>query len=640
MTSTVNNSFPWQKKDILFPNEPSYLRIDWIKNIPGEQLKNKKQWRLLAIPIIFLLLILVIFAFFQKKSPFRTFCDTLFIEEISGDTLSLHYTLAQPEKYNIDTDTVSLPLYDKKTSLANYKKLETTYAQLLEFDPETLSEEEKYTHQLLSKALSHELEGKQYFYLQEVFSPSGGSQLQYAILMAEYPFRSKKDIQDYLELLKLTPSYFESLCDFEEEKVARGFGMADYSLNKVIDQCHTLISEDAIQNNNHFLITTFNERITEALSKKHITKKEADEFAAINKQYLSTYVLPAYENLADTLSSFMGQGKNENGLGCFSDGNAFYEWLFKTSTGSDIPVEKAYKILAKDYYETMLTLNEKLTLFQEKTTLTNEDLSYFPITSSQEILTDLQKQMTTDFPSVTSSFDVPLLPATIKEVSPALEEFSAPAYYMVPPIDDNSSNSIYVNRSTVPEGLELYTTLAHEGYPGHLYQTTYYQTLCPKNDIAPLRNILNYSGYVEGWALYTEFLSYSYAAELLTDKTGNEDYLLLYELYQLERKASLSMLTLLDIGIHYYGMDFDRTKELLSTHGIYKEEDVREIFEYVVEEPANYPKYYWSYLEILSLKEAAKEQMGEYYSDYAFHRFFLECGPSDFTTLLIKLKEE
>lgn len=602
-------------------------------------MNNKKRMGLFITPII-LLLILTFFFLLQKKSPFRDFCDTFFTEQICDDTLSLHYTLAHPEKYDIPTDTVTLPLYSKKQSLSDYQNLENTIAALSKFDPEKLSDEEKLTHSLLTNALSHELDGKNFFYLQEVFSPSGGSQLQYPILMAEYPFRCKKDILDYLELLKQTPTYFDSLCTFEKEKVSRGFGMADYSLDKVITQCRAIISQSEIDSGEHFLITTFSDRINDALSQKYITPEEAEEYTSLNKEYLSSYVLPAYKNLADAMSDFSGQGKNENGLSYFTDGKKYYEWLFKTSTGSDTSVENAYKTLAKDYYNTILTLDKKLSSFQSDCQMTTKELSYFPLTDSEEILSDLQKQMSSDFPSVTSSFDLPLLPATIKEVSPALEEYTAPAYYMVPPMDDNSSNSIYVNHASIPEGLELYTTLAHEGYPGHLYQTTYYQTLCREKDIPPLRNMLNYMGYVEGWALYTEFLSYDYASELLVSKTKNENYRLLYEIYQLERRASLSMLTLLDIGIHYYGLDFERSKELLATHGIRKEEDARDIFEYIVEEPANYCKYYWGYMEILSLKEAAKKQMGEYYSDYAFHRFFLECGPADFTTLHEKLKEE
>ena len=415
--------------------------------------------------------------------------------------------------------------------------------------------------------------------------------------------------------------------------------MADFSLNKVIEQCNTIIDNESLKNGEHFLITTFSERISQALSKKYITKKEAEEYLRLNKEYLSTYVLPAYLSLADTLKSFSGQGKNQNGLCFFAEGKDYYEWLFKTSTGSDVSVEDAYRTLSKDYYNTMLTLDKKLEEFQNSSTLKGTDLSFFPLSDYEEILTDLQTRMSSDFPTVTASFNIPSLPASVKEVSPALEEYSAPAYYMLPPIDDNSTNSIYVNQSSVPKGLDLYTTLAHEGYPGHLYQTTYYQTYCNKEDVPYLRSILNYLGYVEGWALYTEFISFDYAADLLVSETEKDDYRLLCELYQLERRASLSLLTLLDIGIHYYGLNYERTKELLSTHGIYDEEYVHEIYEYIVEEPTNYAKYYWGYTEILNLKEEAREQMGEYYTDYAFHSFLLECGPADFSTLRLELQK-
>ena len=597
---------------------------------------HKKKIFCFLIPSILLTLFLLTVWIITKKEPFRNFCDTIFVEELQGDTLSLHYTLACPEKYNIDTERTSLPLYSVQNALSNYKKTQTYYDKLQTFLPEDLSNNDLYTHTLLTKSLSHELDGRQYFYLQEVFSPSSGTQIQFPILMAEYPFRCKKDIQDYLELIKLTPTYFSSLCQFEQEKFSKGFGMPDYSLNKVIDQCNTIITEDSLLNNEHFLITTFSERILQAVNDKIITKKEASSFASQNRQYLASYFLPAYENLATSLSSFCGMGNNEAGLSHYADGSDYYEWLFCSITGSEICVKDAYQTLAQDYYNSRIILEKSLHNFQKKNTLTYEDLSYFPLSTSEEMLEHLQKRMTEDFPSSSSIS----LSATVKKVSPAMEDFTAPAYYLLPPLDDNSQNSIYINEASVPNGLQLYTTLGHEGYPGHLYQTTFYQNYRDEQDLPHLRSILNYGGYVEGWALYTEFLAYDYAADLLVEDTGKEDYRLLYNIYATERKASLALLSLLDIGIHYYGMDFERTKKLLADHGITNEDTCREIFEYIVEEPGNYPKYYWGYMEILSLKDTAKEQMGEYYSDYAFHQFFLENGPSDFSTLTQKLKEE
>lgn len=602
---------------------------------------KKFKWR----PILLILFLFTIFLsltlwFAAKRSPFRSFCDTIFIEKIKDDTLGLHFTLAYPGKLGIETKKVSLPLYNRDNALASYQKIKENYETLKSFDVSELTTDEKYTHTLLLKAFSKELTGQQFFYLQEAFSPSGGAQLQYPILMAEYPFRNKDDIENYLQLLKLTPSYFECLCDFETEKASRGFCMADYSLKKVINQCNTIVTKESLRNNEHFLITTFTERINEALQKRFITKKEASDYISMNRQYLISYVLPAYENLAKTLSGFYGVGKNNAGLSHFREGREYYEWLFHLATGSDVSMKTAYETLAKDYYRSLLSLKTDLQRFRSDSSLTEEDLLFFPLTDSEEMLKHLRKEMAGDFPSVTSSFDVPALPATIKEVSPALEDFTAPAYYLVPPLDDNSQNSIYINSSSVPSGLQLYTTLAHEGYPGHLYQTTYYQIYRKEHNQPYLRSILNYGGYIEGWALYTEMLSYSYAAKLLVEETGNKDYELLYDIYSTERLASLSLLSLLDIGIHYYGLDYARVKELLAMHGIQDEDTVSGIFEYIVEEPANYPKYYWSYLEILSLKEEVRQQMGEYYNDYSFHRFFLESGPSDFTSLREKIKEE
>lgn len=577
--------------------------------------------------------------FYCQKNSFKSFCNDLFIEEISGDTLGLHYTVAYPEKFGIENDEAILPIYEKELALASYKNLKDYCDTLQTFDPEKLSIEEQYTQNLLIQSLSDELEGQQFFYLQEMFSPSGGIQIQYPILMAEYPFRRKEDIEDYLTLLQLTPSYFESYCDFTEEKAARGFCMADYSLEKVVSQCKNIVTKEEIENGSHFLITTFAERLENAVEENILSKEEAVHYAAVNKEYLSTYLLPAYEQLAVRLSSFYGSGKNNDGLCYFPEGRSYYEWLFKRTTGSDTSLPKVYKALAQDYYNSMLSLRDDLIAFQNTASLTDEDFTYFTLSDSDEMLKNLTTQMASDFPSVTATFDIPSFSATIKDVSTSLENFTAPAYYLVPPIDDNSHNSIYINQSTAPSGLELYTTLAHEGYPGHLYQTTYYQLYREKHNLPYLRSTLNYGGYVEGWALYVELLSYDYAANLLVEDTGKEDYRLLFDIYRQERRASLAMLSLLDVGIHYYGLTYDRVKELMENHGIYDENTITDIYEYIVEEPGTYPKYYWSYLEILSLKEEAKKQMGDYYSDYAFHQFFLESGPSDFASLKERLKE-
>ncbi len=603
-----------------------------------KQLLRRKPLIILSLTGI-TFVVLAGFFYFQKTS-FRSFCNEIFITEMEQDTLGLHYTIAHPEDFGIKQKEASLPLYEKKEALDSYETLQTHTEKLQTFDPEKLSVEERYTQNLLIHSLSEELNGKQYFYLQEMFSPSGGIQIQYPILMAEYTFRCKDDIEDYLALLKMTPEYFSSYNSFTKEKVARGYGMADFALKKVISQCQTIITREEIQEKKHFLVTTFDERLQKAVQDGIITETESENYRKINTEYLTLYVLKAYENLAKNMESFLGTGKNNDGLCAFKQGKDYYSWLFKRTTGSDTPLEDAYMTLAKDYYNSIEKLRSDLIAFQNTASLTDAEYSYFTLDESDDMLENLMGQMEQDFPSVSATFNIPALPATVKDVSPSLEKFTAPAYYLVPPIDDNSRNSIYINQASAPCGLELYTTLAHEGYPGHLYQTTYYQLYREAENLPYLRSTLNFGGYVEGWALYVELLSYEYASNLLVNDTGKEDYRLLFDIYKQERCASLALLSLLDIGIHYYGMDLARVTELLNDHGITDADTIRGIYEYIIEEPCNYPKYYWGNLEILTLKDLAKKEMGAAYSDYAFHKFFLECGPSDFTSLAERLKEE
>ncbi len=85
---------------------------------------------------------------------------------------------------------------------------------------------------------------------------------------------------------------------------------------------------------------------------------------------------------------------------------------------------------------------------------------------------------------------------------------------------------IYINRASTYTALDLYTTLAHEGYPGHLYQTI----LSGSTTLGSVRNLLNFGGYIEGWATYVEMYAYG-----LSDTDPN-----LAELYRLNRSLTLA----------------------------------------------------------------------------------------------------
>ena len=210
-----------------------------------------------------------------------------------------------------------------------------------------------------------------------------------------------------------------------------------------------------------------------------------------------------------------------------------------------------------------------------------------------------------------------------------MEAYSSPAYYLTPPIDDLWHNTIYLNKPNITDDLTLYTTLAHEGYPGHLYQTVYSQNFLNQQNASCIRSMLHYGGFVEGWAVYVENLSYGYAAQL----TKNEEAAAYIEACRLNRNLHLCLYSYMDIAIHYDGATPEQIGRFLENLGLGQHTNVETIYEYLVEEPCNYLKYYLGYLEFLSLKQQAEELWGTDYSDYRFHKFVLETGPSDFRSL-------
>ncbi len=126
----------------------------------------------------------------------------------------------------------------------------------------------------------------------------------------------------------------------------------------------------------------------------------------------------------------------------------------------------------------------------------------------------------------------------------SLKDFLSPAFYLTPPADVNSPNSIYLNPADEMTGIDLYSTLAHEGFPGHLYQTVSFS----RSDPLLIRHLYAPSGYVEGWATYVESYACRYAARNLDANTQA-----LCRLWYLNRSVHLTLCSLLDLGIHSQG---------------------------------------------------------------------------------------
>lgn len=583
----------------------------------------------LSAAVLFLLLFTGI-----QTLRFQRFTATLFREELEGDTLSMHYILAYPENYGIPGDCASLPVYSKEAQAQMYDQIQTYEHTAKTIPPFLLRQEERLLLTLLTEHWENQKKEAAFPYYAEPLSPSSGIQSSLPILLAEYTFRTKQDVDNYLSLLEQIPAYLEGIADYEKEKAKAGLFMPDTSADKLIEQCYQIMDADQLANDTHFLNTTFEERLQALTGQNLLTKEEEEAYIRQNHSLLLHSVMPAYEALGDQILVLKGAGTNAEGLAHFPKGKEYYALLFAQTTGCDRSVSEVKQLLIKQLEEDTGQLSRILSESPGLLKISVDQL--FPHEESVNYLEDLQNRIKEDFPAMPRSDTLPSY--TVKQVSKSLEDYCSPAFYLTPPIDDMSENSIYINQKDTPGGLELYTTLAHEGYPGHLYQTVYCQLYQQKKHSNPARNLLHYGGYAEGWALYVEMLSYEYGKALLQENGASEDALLLVDAMRLNRSVQLCLYALLDLEIHYDGAGYEAVHDALCKFGITDPAITKNIYEYITEEPANYPKYYVGYLEFNMLKEAAKETWKEDYSDMRFHKMILETGPCPFSVLWERVK--
>ena len=532
---------------------------------------------------------------------FDPFTEDLFRSEVSSNTINLHFTLSHPETFGITDVPITLGNISSESVSASRASLENVLFTLDHFDYDTLSADQQLTYDILSDYLQTELAVTDLTLYDEILRPSTGIQAQLPVLYEEYRFYGKEDIEDYLSLISLTDDYFSQIIEFEQEKANAGLFMSDYACDTIISQC-----EDFTENaEDHYLILTFDHKLDQMTE---LTDAEREAYKAQNADLVREHVLPAYDMLVSALTELLGSGSNNLGLCYFPEGKEYYEYLVYHSTGSSRSVQKLQELVQERRDE---DLANAALLLLENPTLQEASGSALPAgMDSVTALRVLQEQMLQHFPAA------PDTKFTVSYIDECMEDYMAPAFYITSPIDDYEQNSIFINASTDTSSMRYFTTLAHEGFPGHLYQTV----MSYEAGLPPVRFILSFPGYVEGWATYVEMLSYHYAG--LDDQVA--------ELLALNQSALLSLYATTDLGIHYDGWSFADTLSFWKNYGITDQKALREVYELIVEEPAHYLKYYVGYLEFEALREKAKETFGPDYNDIAFHQAVLDIGPAPF----------
>ncbi|MCI8632375.1 MAG: DUF885 domain-containing protein [Lachnospiraceae bacterium] len=543
----------------------------------------------------------------KEQQAFDAFLQEMFADEVTSDTITLHYTLADPEKQGITPPEVTYGEVDfSEEGLAEAKKeLEDSLKELEGFRYRQLTDEQKLNYDVVHELMQTELAFYDHPFLYEPFAYTSGVQANLPITLSEYKLYNQQDVEDYLQLIEQMPAYFQSYLDFERVKSEKGLFMAKGCAEEVIRQCSDFIATPE----ENLLIETFNDRVAQVPG---LSQQQIEAYQKMNYDAVLSYVIPTYEEVIRVFKELQGTGKNELGLSHLEGGKEYYEYLLKSNVGTSKTPEEVIALLESAMEE---RLGELYAFFME-----HQDV-YYAYIEKEDIYGDLDpKEAIQHFQEVFSDRfpEIPPIEFKVSPVHKSLEASVSPAFYMTPAMDDYHNNSIYINGGTESMG-SLWATFAHEGIPGHMYQFVYFLSQEPE----PIRALLSFSGYQEGWATYVEMMSYDYYD---FEDPG------FATLERINGELNLLVSARLEIGINYEGWTLEETQTYLSDNG-YDASAAEGVMEYVIAEPANYQMYCTGWLEFEELRGYAETALQERFDESEFHKIILEAGPCQFDVL-------
>lgn len=544
-----------------------------------------------------------------KKEDFDTFIEKMPSLVLSDDDMNLEFTFQDPSNYGFEEQLLTLPYSNEKSYKKSKKESEKILKELKTFDYDKLSDDQKLTYDILEDYLQRSSYQYEYYDLDNSYLGSFVSfQAQLPLLLSEYTFERQNDLDSYFNMLETSEETFLKYAEIEKKRQEKNSGLAKDILEKTIEQCQNYTSST-----DDYLIQRINQRIDNV---DFLNDEEKNAAKQKNQELVSVNLKNAYKGLEEQLKQITPTNQENKGLYSSPNGKEYYEALLQGRVGTDMSIKEV-----KDYLE-----EKKNQLFQEAVAImtANPELAevkgfseivYSDFTSAAQTLDYLKTAITEDYPKIDN------LNYEIITVPDAWKDNFSPAAYLQGKIDApiDTPELIYINGDY---SQSLFDTIEHEGYPGHMYQHTYFKQ---QKNIPTIRYLIDYNGYSEGWATYVEWNGYKYAP--VEDKT-------LLEYKSLNDRLTSVFVCLMDIGIHYDGWDYDDYKDYWNQNfGEVSEESMLEQYNLFLETPTNYLQYYLSGFLFQDLYDKAKDELGDKFSAVKFHDVILSTGPSPFKIL-------
>ncbi len=556
----------------------------------------------------------------SEQISFDQFLNDLFCSSFENELINLHYTLKKPESYGIEKPKKAASDISADYTVLMKKELEETKQSLSKFNYRLLTEEQKRIYTTLSKYLEQQISLCNYPQFINLLSYTSGLSSNLPLTLAEYAFYSEEDITDYLSILTQIPDMLNQAYTWEENQMKSGYGMSGFEIEDTIEQIDTFL--DASKTN--LLIDTFEKRLN---SVEGLSTDQKTSYIRNNNNLIHASIIPAFNQLKSDLMNLKKQAPEGKGLYYYENGKDYYASLLASMTLSDRPLstiintlENRMELLSDRISDVFMKDPDIYTIFASAV-----DIDFYKNETPEEMLLYLEKAIEKDYPSLTG------VSYTVEPIPDALKNDTTAAYYLIPPFDSPEENRIYYGDS-MTDGASLFMTLAHEGYPGHLYHQNYLL----QNGLSPVFYVLDMTGYKEGWAFYVEIDTADYYDYGEYEDKHHDS---LTELYRCNMEYSYCISSLIDLYVNGKGYTRDNIRDYVASLGM-DEETADSLYEFAIAEPGTYLQYYIGYLEILSIRRNAEQKTGDNFDKKDFHRTFLDLGPCYYDDLEKYMKQK
>lgn len=554
----------------------------------------------------------------EEQKKFDEFMKQEFVESMEQSYPNTHIILENPKDYGVDTSKTKVQI-DKElneTTMKENKELNEKSAKAFkEFDRDTLSDEQKETYDIYSYMLDYttEMNDSKFDYMSMPLESMTGMHTQLPTLFSDWTLRNEQDVKDVITLMKSVRPYMDSILAYTKKQEEKGTLMLD--IKSVKEYCEKVVKEDV----NSSVLTGLNESIDNLKLGDDKTK----QYKAELKKAFQEYFLPAYSDIIKTMKELDSSKNNTLGLSHMKNGKEYYELLFKQATGTDKTIEDIKKELNSMSRSSLLAVQS---VISKNKNLYDEYVNGKIKTKYKDfesMLKDLDKDIKDDFPSVGT------LNYRIRPIGEDLASGGVAAYFNIPALDGTTPKQIRVNMledALNVQSLETFSTVAHEGIPGHMYQIAY----AYKNVKDPWRNSMaSFLGYTEGYATYTELYALKYLDGVSADAVKLQQNMVVYQ---------DCLIALADIGIHYEGWTKEDLSNFLEENGL-GVSDVSDFYNQLQANPTAFLSYYVGYVQIANLKKDAQEELKDKFNDRDFHEAILKSGAAPFHVVEENVKD-